>query len=185
MLAAFWVRPIYRRRRCRFVGAAVYPVQVPAGPDGRPGYRLKASSRPLHVGVMGRDASRSDLAVYVGERSLLQTVCFPDNDGGLTPIEHARSAMDKTTTRGLVTVLAAPEPAVMAGEEGVVSELRLLRTGRHLTEWKFRHAGWMFGAGIALHPKDDAAAVYAVAREVLATWQWLPESEGATGGGGR
>ncbi len=68
-------------------------------------------------------------------------------------------------------ILAPPQPSTMAGLAALRYELRI--GSRRLIEWKFECYGWLYVAGILLHPDDDPAAIEAKGLAVLSTWQWL------------
>ena len=164
------LKPGYARWRLSFTDEASRPLSVASDGDGRPGYTLMASSKPAYLGVVASDGSRNDLAILVGKRSRLQIVCFPKAAADITPLEHTQRMLLKAVPQGLVVPLTPARPDSMAQETAVVCEMQLVRMGARLTEWKFVHSGWMFGAGILLHPHDDAGRVHSLAHEVLATW---------------
>lgn len=171
-----------RRRRERaallrvlgFSGEPNQEIRVPAGPDGRPGEVLSATSRSPYYGALTADGVRSDFTVTLSRRlSQLIVVCF-GSAADTTPQEHLQRVTAHLTDRFGATPVDGPRAMTVAGEPAAVGRLRW-PSGTHLIEHRFVRDGWMFGVGIRL-VRHDGRQVENLAYTVLDTWQWIPEN---------
>ncbi len=136
-----------------------------------PGERLLAPSRSFYAPRMTPDGCREDLRVLITPAgSTLGVVCF----GRASEKGDPRSSARYSLTRGapVLDPEEVIEPATVAGEAGVRYR-RPLNVYRSLIEWKFAHAGWLYGVGALVYRNDDEVRAEDRARDVLSTWQWL------------
>ena len=163
-----------RRRRTEFSDSLMHEVVVPAGPGGRPGERLLATSSSVYgstyVPRLASDDSRSDFIVVVGRHSTVAAVCLgPVCERG-EPRERAiRASASLSAWSG--TECAAFADDTVAGERAV--RYRVIRPDGALTEWQFTRDGWAFVAGVHCRYGDDEVDALRLAGRVLSTWHWI------------
>ena len=177
---AWRFRPDTWPRVTGYTGALDHDVLVPAGPDGRPGERLRAPSRSLYAPRgLGRDGSREDFRVLVGEgASTFAAVCLgPVAERG-DPESSAWRTLRHLDRKGFSDSSRVLTDTV-AGEEAF--RYRVLLRSQLLLEWKFAHAGWLFVAGVRCGTSDNEFDVVGRARDALDTWRW---AEVLSSGGG-
>jgi hypothetical protein len=146
-------------------------IEIPAGPDSRPGERLRAPSVSIHPPwPLGPDGSRSDFRFLISRRgSNFGGVCLgPVSERG-EPLEAAHRDSEQFAQRGWEA--AGLEPEIVAGESAWRKRLTFPRSV--LVDWFFAHNGWLFAAGVLCRAGDREAAMVERAQAVLATWEWI------------
>jgi hypothetical protein len=164
-----WFALRSRWLEARFRDGAEHEVVVMPGPDGRPGERLLAPAPPVYAPKVVF-AARNDFSLYLGRAgSWLNGVCFGRVADHGKPDASARETVEHFWSKGFVThtPLAVED---VAGEEAFRYRIAFGKT--ELTEWKFAHAGWLYGVGAMYRAPVEAATVER-ARRVLDTWEWL------------
>jgi hypothetical protein len=148
-------------------------IEVPAGPDGRPGERVLAPSASMHPPwPPGPDGSRSDFRVFLGRRGTsFGAVCLGTTRERGEPEAAAHKAAAAHRQRGLTALDAQPD--LVAGEASWRVRVEFPRGT--LTDWLFAHRGWLFAAGVLHRPADDESKMLEGARAVLASWTWCHE----------
>ncbi len=164
------MRSLLRRR-------TAHVIEVPAGPDGRPGERVIAPSASLHPPwPPGPDGSRTDFRVLLGRRgSHFGAVCLGSMHERGDPEQAAHTAMLAHMQRGLAASCAAD--GSVAGEAAWCVRVEFARGS--LTDWLLGHDGWLFAAGMLSRPADGEWAMIERARGVLASWTWVSEEAAA------
>jgi hypothetical protein len=118
---------------------------------------------------MTPDDCREDLRVMItAAGSTFGVVCFGRVSERGDPRSIARDSLSRLAASASS---AAIEPETVAGEAGV--RYRIPFNTACLIEWKFAHAGWLYGAGALVRKSDNERKAERRARDVLSTWQWL------------
>lgn len=157
-----------RRAQAAFTGALAHAVEVPPGPDGRPGARLLAFSPSAYRPRMTRDACRQDFLCVLGPRGSRQLgVCLGRVEDRGEPLSSAEWTL--TVSRGRA------DGGPVARRVGDLETVHYALQGRtaRLVEWKFAGAGWLFVVGALIRPADDGPGMVARAERSLATWTWV------------
>jgi hypothetical protein len=162
-----------RRRDAGFARRLKHKIEIPPGPDGRPGESVLAPGISLHPPwPLGPDGSRSDFRFLIGRGgSHFGAVCFGRvmERGG--PRDSAQKAIRRFIQRGWEA--SDVEDEVVAGEPDCRHRLVFPRSV--LVDWNFAHRGWLFGAGVLCRPSDQESVMIERALAVLATWTWLDD----------
>jgi hypothetical protein len=118
------------RRRTEFSNLLVHEVIVPAGPGGRPGERLLATSKSVYGSMyeprLASDESRDDFRVLVGKRSTLAVVCLGRVSERGEPYESAIRTIARISAWPGMDCAAIAD-AWVAGDRAV--RYRVLRPG--------------------------------------------------------
>jgi hypothetical protein len=155
------------KRKTEFADACVHAVVVPRGPDGRPGEKVLATSKPVHPPTVGPDGSRNDFMVVVGARgSTLAAVCLGTVENRGDPYETSVAVQDKWEF---------PCSAVVEDEVAGLPayRYRLTINEKSLTEWKFAREGWLYAVGLLCTRDDDELDMAGRSRRILDSWRWI------------
>jgi hypothetical protein len=162
-------------RQFRFREGREHELLVPPGPDGRPGEQLLVPSRPLHRPKVVK-GSRNDFGVMLdGYGSSMTAVCFGRVDERGEPERSAHDTLRSFWERGWAEL--SPMTVESIGDEDAYRYHAVLPRTR-LTEWKFAHAGWLYGVGVFSRAPDPVVTSMR-ARHALDTWRWLDASPSA------
>ena len=158
--------PAIRRSHASLRDYPAYPVEIPAGPDSRPGLRVLLPTQPVQAGVLGSDGCRHDFQVFLAKRCFLMASCLGRVDDSGT----AWAAITDVYESHSFVQVSAPILSTMAGLPAMSCTVAM--GDRWLTQWMFEQDGWLFSAGF-LRPPDAPYAVTELALGSLATWTWV------------
>lgn len=148
-----------------------YKLTVPVGPDGQPGYTLRAPSQTPYLGAMAIDGSRSDLRVQVDSSGAsLGVSCFGRSEIVGDHEYCARPSWEFTPDGGdMITIDQNRSETI--GPLETIRTVKLLPSGRMLIDWFFVREGWTFAAGVLIKPGTGEESEQA-SKQVLETWKW-------------
>jgi hypothetical protein len=162
--------PAIRRSHAGLRDHPAYPIEIPCGPDTRPGLRVRLPAEPVQTGVLAPDGTRQDFQVYLAKGCFLMAGCIGRVEDRGTAWQAATEVYE---SHSFVPV-SAPIVTTMAGLPAMSCTVAM--GDRWLTEWKFEQDGWLFSAGF-LRPPEASYVVTELALASLATWTWARSDE--------
>jgi hypothetical protein len=159
-----------------FSGAVDRDLVVPEGPDGRPGFRLRAAGDPVLVGVWNEHCrSTTEFHLPIGPRSLMICQSEPRETGTIASrgADVVQRIREHPTPR---TRLIADLVATRLGDEDAVAwTAEVIDTGVWATDLLCDRGAWSFVVSV-LEAPSERPHTRDVADLMLASWEWLPSA---------